>query len=144
LLLAQPRTASLEVTIDAQLCALHKEDFDDLISTRPAIALEMMRELSKRLVTTTRRKRRRLTRRITALFGSHNALALARALQAQLRSPVGLLPLPTANLAKAADITISGGLMFLGNEDLTEESLAESLSHQVEVFKHIILILPDQ
>jgi NTE family protein len=144
LLLAQPRTASLEVTIDAQLWALHKEDFDDLISTRPAIALEMMRELSKRLVTTTRRKRRRLTRRITALFGSHHALALARALQAQLRSPVGLLPLPTANLAQAADITISGGLMFLGNEDLTEESLAESLSYQVEVFKHIILILPDQ
>ncbi len=53
LLLGQPRTASLEVTIDGQLWALSKNDFDDLISTRPAIALEMMRELSKRLVNTT-------------------------------------------------------------------------------------------
>lgn len=144
LLLAQPRTASLEVTIDAQLWALSKADFEDLISTRPAIALEMMRELSKRLVSTTRRRRRRLTRRITALYGSHKALALGRALQAQLKSPVGMLPLPQAAMAGADDVTISGGLMFLGNEDLTSESLAESLSYQVEVFKHILLILPDQ
>jgi predicted acylesterase/phospholipase RssA/CRP-like cAMP-binding protein len=144
LLLGQPRTASLEVTIDAQLWALRKNDFDDLISTRPAIALEMMRELSKRLVRTTRRKRRQFTRRITALFGSDKTLPLARALRSQLRSPVGLLPLPEAHIAGVDDITISGGLMFLGSADLTEESLAESLSYQVEVFKHIVLILPDQ
>ncbi|MBI1876802.1 MAG: patatin-like phospholipase family protein [Chloroflexi bacterium] len=144
LLLAQPRTASLEVTIDAQLWALNKSDFENLISTRPAMALEMMRELSKRLVSTTRRRRRQRTRRITALFGSHKALALGQALQTQLKSPVGLLPLPTASMAGAEDVTISGGLMFLGNTDLNVESLAESLSYQVEVFKHVLLILPNQ
>ena len=144
LLLGQPRTASLEVTIDAQLWALSKNDFDDLISTRPAIALEMMRELSKRLVNTTQQKRRHLTRRITALFGSHKGLALAHTLRAQLKSPVGVLPLPNTGMAGGGEVTISGGLMFLGNQDLTVESLAESLSHQVEVFKHIVLILPDQ
>jgi predicted acylesterase/phospholipase RssA/CRP-like cAMP-binding protein len=144
LLLAQPRTASLEVTLDAQLWALNKNDFESLISTRPAMALEMMRELSKRLVSTTRRRRRLLTRRITALYGSHKALALGRALRTQLKSPVGMLPLPNTRMAGASDVTISGGLMFLGNVELTVESLAESLSYQVEVFKHILLILPDQ
>jgi NTE family protein len=141
LLLAQPRTASLEVTIDAQLWALNKNDFETLISTRPSMALEMMRELSKRLVRTTRGKRRKRTRRITALFGSRS-LGLAQALQIQLKSPIGLMPLPNASMAGAGDITISGGLMFLGSKDLTVESLAESLSYQVEVFKHIVLILP--
>jgi NTE family protein len=144
LLLAQPRTANLEVAIDAQLWALNKQDFDDLITSRPAMAMEMMRELSKRLVTTTQRKRRQLTRRITALVGGHKALTLAKALRTQLKSPVGVLPLPNAGLAEAGDVTISGGLMFLGHEDWTEASLAESLSYQVEVFKHILLVLPDQ
>ena len=45
---------------------IQKEDFDALIDTRPTIALEMMRELSRRLVTTTRRKRQLARRRITA------------------------------------------------------------------------------
>lgn len=144
LLLAQPRTANLQVTIDAQLWALQKKDFDGLITTRPAIALEMMRELSKRLVSTTRRKRRQLTRRITALVGSHKALALAKAIFTQLKSPVGVLPLPTADLATVGDVTISGGLMFLGHENLTEAALAENLSYQIEVFKHILVVLPNQ
>ncbi|MCL4301644.1 MAG: patatin-like phospholipase family protein [Anaerolineae bacterium] len=144
LLLGQPRTASLEVALDAQLWALNKQDFEALVSTRPAIALEMTRELSKRLVRTTRRRRPHLPRRITALLGSQKALALGRALQTQLKSPIGVLPLPGAAMAGAADITLSGGLMFLGHGDLTVESLAESLSYQVEVFKHILLILPDE
>lgn len=144
LLLAQPRTASLEVALDAQLWALNKQDFETLVSTRPAIALEMMRELSKRLVSTTRRRRHHLTRRITALLGSEKALALGRALQTQLKSPIGLLPLPGATMVRAEDMTIRGGIMFLGHGDLTVESLAESLSYQVEVFKHVLLILPDQ
>lgn len=144
LLLTQPRTASLEVAIDALLWALNKSDFESLISTRPTMALEMMRELSKRLVSTTRHRRRRRTRRITALFGGHKTLALGKALQTQLKSAVGILPLPNATMAGAGDVTISGGLMFLGDMDLSVEALAESLSYQVEVFKHIVLILPDQ
>lgn len=143
LLLAQPRTASLEVTLDAQLWALSKQDFEALISTRPTIALEMMRELSKRLVSTTRR-RQPFQRRITALLGSHKALALAWALHLQLKSPIGMLPLPAVADLGAGVLTFSGGLMFLGNEGLTFDSLAEALSYQVEVFRHILVILPDQ
>ncbi|MBN1992837.1 MAG: patatin-like phospholipase family protein [Anaerolineae bacterium] len=151
LLLAQPRTASLRVDIDAELWALRKVDFEKLLNTRPSIGLEMMRELSQRLVTTTRRQKRRLTRRITALLipphspGSPEiewgGFELAQALYSQLKSTVGVLPLPNARLENI--VTLSGGVMILDNDNLDEGYLAKSLSYQVEVYKHIIIILPD-
>lgn len=142
LLLAQPRTANLQIMIDAQLWALKKKDFDDLIATRPAIAVEMMRELSKRLVTTTKRKSRPLTRRITALFGADKALDLAHAIRAQLKKTVGFMPLAKSKVQ--SNVTLSTGVMFLNGEGLDENSLAEQLSHQVEVFKHVVVLLPEQ
>lgn len=142
LLLTQPRTANLQVMLDAQLWALRKEDFDQLIITRPAIALEMMRELSKRLVTTTQRKKRLIKRRrITAVFGD-KGLELAQAIRAQLHAPVGLLPLPGAHAS--GKITLGGGVMPLDGDNLTETSLAEHLSHQIQVFKHVVMLLPAQ
>ena len=142
LILAQPRTATLQVVIDAHLWVLNQKDFNELIISRPAMALEMLREVSQRLVTTTRGKRRHTGRRITALFGGDQALQLAQALFSQLKKPVGLLPLPGSKMS--GHVTISGGVMFLGQPNLTEDSLAEGLSHQVQVYKHIILVLPDQ
>ncbi len=142
LLLAQPRTANLQVMIDAQLWVLDKKDFDSLLNSRPAIAVEMLRELSQRLVTTTRRKHRLARRRITALIGTDKALELAQALYSQLRSTVGLMPLPGSKMGGQA--TISGGVMFLGRADLTEETLAESLGYQVGVYKHVLIVLPPQ
>jgi predicted acylesterase/phospholipase RssA/CRP-like cAMP-binding protein len=142
LLLARPRTANLHVVLDAQLWALSKHDFDRLIVTRPSIALEMMRELSKRLVTTTQRKKFQVRpRRITAVFGV-KGLELAHAVYAQLKSPVAVLPLPNAQAA--ADFPLNRGVMVMGNSDLNEASLAERLSYQIEVFKHVILLLPQQ
>ncbi|MFQ5578836.1 MAG: Crp/Fnr family transcriptional regulator, partial [Anaerolineae bacterium] len=142
LLLPQPRTATVEVTIDARLWLLSKKDFDDLIASRPGIALEMMRELSRRLVTTTRRKRQLVTRRITALSGGDKGLALSEAIHNHLKSPVALLPLPQSGLT-GADPQQTEGVMFLSGHNLTEASLAESLSHQIEVYKHVVVILPD-
>ena len=142
LLLAQPRTANLQVMIDAQLWVLNKKDFDQLIATRPAIALAMLQELSKRLVTTTKRSRTRPMRRITALLGGHKVVELAQALHSQLKSPVGLLTLPNAQVK--GHVTLSGGVMPLGGDKLTETTLAENLSYQVEYFKHVLVLLPDQ
>jgi len=142
LLLAQPRTATLQVLIDAQLWALRKADFDRLIATRPAIALEMMRELSKRLVTTTRRKKRRgKRRRITAVFGGLG-MELALAVRAELKRTIGFLPLPGAPVA--TDVTLGGGLMLLLSADLTEATLAEHLSYQIDVFKHVVVALSNR
>lgn len=142
LLLGQPRTASLEVTIDAQLWTLKKDDFDSIIDTRPTIALEMMRELSRRLVTTTRRRRRKTRRRITALAGAPNGFELSHAIYSQLQSPVALLLLPKARSAN--EIAPAQGVMVLDSTELSEATLAETLSHQVEVFQHVVLLLPDE
>ena len=142
LLLAQQRTANLQVMLDAQLWALCKDDFDRLVTTRPVIALEMMRELSKRLVTTTQRKKQlKPPRRITSVWGS-KGIDIAQALHAQIKSPIGFLPLPGA--AVPGNITLSGGVMFLDGRDITEDNLAEHLSHQIQVFKHVVVLLPDK
>ena len=151
LLLAQPRTASLKVIIDAELWALHKEDFEELLATQPSIGMEMTRELSQRLVTTTRRKSGLVTRRITALISTahasdkhkiaQEAVELAQALHTQLKSPVGLLPLPRTKLE--VERTASEDVMVLDNDNLDETYLAKTLSYQLDVYKHIILHLPD-
>ena len=142
LLLAQPRTANLQVMLDAQLWVLSKQEFDELVTTRPTIALELMRELSKRLVATTQRKKQLVRpRRITAVFGL-KGLELAHAIHNQLKSPVAVLPLPQAQAA--VDFPLNRGVMLLGRSDLSEDTLAERLSYQVEVFKHVIILLPQQ
>lgn len=141
LLLAGKRTATLQVTIDTKLWALNKKDFEQLISTRASIAKAMLQEIGQRLVETTRRKRKRISRRITALL-SNDALALAQTVHQQLKAPVALLPLPGASLNGHADI--SSGVMLLDNKGITEASLVEGLSYQVEVFKHVILLLPSR
>ena len=93
LLLAQPRTASLRVAIDAELWVLSREEFEALLNTRPSIGLEMMREMGQRLADTTRQRRVQMPRRITALIPSTNPLdetwsgfELAQALHSQLQS----------------------------------------------------------
>ena len=150
LLLAQPRTASLQVMIDAELWALNKKDFEELLTTRPTIGLEMMREISQRLVSTTRGKRPLVNRQITALIHTADAkivpewsgVDLAQALHEQLDGPIGLLPLPGIHPKPEADLKT--GVMILDNDHLDEAYLARSLSHQIEAFKHIIMLVPDR
>ncbi|HHJ06010.1 MAG TPA: cyclic nucleotide-binding domain-containing protein, partial [Anaerolineae bacterium] len=142
LLLPEPRTATVEVSIDARLWLLGQKDFDQLIDTRPALALEMLRELSRRLVTTTRKTRKKPARRITALFGSQRGPKLAAALHTCLQTPVALLPLPGSKLTPLPHP--NAGVIHLSKQTFTETTLAESLSHQIEVFKHIVITLPQQ
>jgi NTE family protein len=73
---------------------------------------------------------------------SWSGLQLAQALHAQLQSPVGLLALPNVEMDRSP--TLSGGVMPLDNDNLDESYLAKSLSYQIEVFKHIVVLLPDQ
>lgn len=152
LLLSQPRTASLKVMIDVDLWALRKQDFEELLATQPSIGMEMTRELSQRLVTTTRRKSRLVQRRITAVISTaHGAdrqkaaeggVELAQALHTHLKSPVGLLPLPRANLDIKPTFS-NEEVMVLDNDNLDEAYLARTLSYQLEVYKHIVMHLPD-
>jgi CRP-like cAMP-binding protein len=142
LILGQPRTATLEVTLDAQLWVLKKRDFDHLLDTRPSIALEMLRELSRRLVKTTRRRETGGRRRITAIAGSRKGMQLSLAIYAHLRSPIGLLVLPRARTEE--DLASHSNIRLIEGDHLTESTLADNLSRQIENFQHIVLQLPDQ
>ena len=142
LLLASPRSATLQVLLDARMWTLSKTNFERLINTRPAIALEMMREMSKRLMTTTQgQKERSNRRRITAVFGE-KALDLAEALYAELNSPVGLLVLP--GVQDVVELPTSQGIVPIYPRNLTAATLAGELSHQVERFKHVLAPVPNQ
>lgn len=150
LLLAQPRTAGLKVIIDAELWALRKQDFEELLATHSSFGMEMTRELSQRLVKTTRRKGRLMTRRITALFCPHaddkhqaaqTGVQLAQAIHLHMKTPVGLLPLPAANLE--IEPTLSDEVMVLDNDNLDEMYLARTLSYQLDVYKHIVILMPN-
>lgn len=139
LLLAQPRSASLRVAIDADLYVLHKNDFDELLKTNPAIAVHMTRELSQRLRDTSQQRFKVQPRRISVLWGKGGNL-LARALSKLLKSKVGLLALPGS--FQDLDATISDGVMPMGSSDINESNLAEQLGIAVEIFSHVLLLLP--
>ena len=150
LLLAQPRTASLRVVIDAELWALSKRDFDKLLATRPAIAVEMMKELGQRLVSTTHGKRRFIPRQFTAFVASANnpkdpalrwGIELADALHAQLHKPIGLLPLPGIEIPTR--FAARGGVTTLDNDYVDEVYLPKILSYQIETYQHIIMLVPN-
>ena len=142
LLLSEPRTATLQVIIDAELWILHRDDFEHIINARPAIAREMMRELGRRLIETTQRKRPLRRRQITALFDGQHAASLCQAIYRYVGQPVGLLQFPGAHLA--GHIDLNSGVVLIQPERLTETQLVHGLGYQVEIFGHVVLLMPNE
>lgn len=71
IILDQRRTATVTVTIDAELWVLHKADLDELLVENPEISLQITRELSRRLSdTVTDEVARRTGHRLTTVFGN--------------------------------------------------------------------------
>jgi NTE family protein len=149
LLLGQPRSATLKVVIDAELWALRKADLDELLAEYPSIALHLTREIGQRLVTTSHQMMPPRKNHLTAVWGGQS-YSLALALMEHTQGRIGILGLvgsplprsvaiPRARSGVALDIPV-----LLEVEGLTAESLAEELSHQVEEFDHVLLILPAQ
>ena len=141
LLLAEPRSASLRVAIDADLYVLEKKDFDTLLETRPAIAIQMTRELSQRLVSTTQQRFKTKARRISAVWGVEDG-ELAKALSQYFKDPIAVIPLPGANLSPQLEALSE--VIIIREESLSADNIASQLGIQVEVFGHIILLLPSK
>jgi NTE family protein len=140
LLLAQPRSATLEVVIDAHLVSLSQADLDDLIVSHPSIGLRLSQELSQRLAVTSQRVGiRPQGRRLAAVWGP-TAPHLATVLSGQMKRTLGFLPLPGAPISTEA--SISSGVMPLSGTELDDSSLAEALGHQLDVFGHVLIALP--
>ncbi len=137
LLLAEPRSASLKVAIDADLYMLEKEAFDRLLMERPEIAIYMTRELSQRLVKTSKRRFLPQARRISALWGTDTG-ELAKTIAEHVKKPVAILPLSDEPLPPPDTPNVH----LLSGENLTMERFVNELSHHIEQFSHIILPLP--
>ncbi len=151
LLLEQPRSATLKVIIDAELWVLHKRDLEELLAEHPLIALHLTREIGRRLVTTSHQSVPLMKYSLITVWGGQ-AYELALALAAQTEGKVGILPL--AGSRALTDVPLlspegidgqrDGAPTLLKDNGFTERSLAENLSHLVEEFDHVLLILPDQ
>lgn len=145
LLLGQPRSATLEVVIDAELWVLHKHDLEDLLAHHPSIALHLSREIGQRLVTTSHQASP-LKTPLTTVWGDQ-AYELALALADQTEGEVGILPLSDSQTlletpSPPGETIPNGRVRLLEGDGLTEKSLAEDLSRQVEQFNHVLLLLP--
>ncbi|HEY85176.1 MAG TPA: cyclic nucleotide-binding domain-containing protein [Chloroflexi bacterium] len=139
LLLAEPRSASLKVSIDANLYILEKNDFDRLLKKRPAIAIHMTRELGQRLVKTSKQRFKSQIRRISALWGVDNG-ELVRTLSQHLKKPIAIVPLPNSQpYTPPADVP---DVFVLSGKNISLKNLAEQLGVQIEIYSHIIILLP--
>jgi predicted acylesterase/phospholipase RssA len=148
LLLGQPRSATLKVVIDAELWALHKRDLNELLTEFPSIALHFTREIGQRLVTTSHQDKPPVKHPLTTIWGD-KAYDLAVALATQTMGKVGILPLPGSPPLLAIppsedELLARVRISLLTSNGLTEASLAEDLSRQIEEYSHILLILPDR
>ena len=147
LLLGQPRSATLKVVIDAELWALHKRDLDELLNEYPSIALHLTREIGRRLVTTSHQAAPPTKHPLTAVWGDQG-YELAVALTRHTEGNIGILPLPgshplLATPSPGGEVRPNGRVKLMTGDGLTERSLAEDLSHQIEDFDYVLLILPD-
>jgi len=148
LLLGQPRSATLKVVIDAELWALHKLDLDELLAEYPSIAMHFTREIGQRLVTTSHQASPPIKSPLTAVWGDQ-AYDLALALATQTEGKIGILA-PAGSSSPDSDspswvrLASNPDVEFLESNGLTEKSLADDLSHQIEAFDYVLLILPDQ
>ncbi|UCC86799.1 MAG: patatin-like phospholipase family protein [Anaerolineales bacterium] len=146
LLLGQPRSATLKVVIDADLWVLHKQDLEELLAEHPSVALHFTRELGQRLVTTSHQEAPpKKTPLVTVKGDQWHELVIA--LTNHTQGSIGLLPLPGSlplmgGSSSLGVITSKAGIELL-EAGLTEQSLTEDLSRQIEAVDHVILILPE-
>jgi len=139
LLLAERRSASLKVSIDANLYVLEKDGFDDLLEKRPAIAIHISRELGQRLVKTSKQRYKPKARHISALWGVDNG-ELVRTLRQHVKKSIAIIPLPGSQPYHPPNDVPD--VFVLSEKDISLENLAEQLGVQIEVYSHIIILLP--
>lgn len=139
LLLDEPRSATLLAVTDSELLGLTRSDLDDLLDRYPAIALDLSRELGRRLVATNRRIAPPALTRYAAVWGRGTA-DLARVLAEENAGQVGILALPGA--ATPTGLAPEGRV--LDAKGISAESIAGYRAGKVEDLDILLLVLPPQ
>ena len=145
ILLNQRRSASVTVVIDADFWVLRKADLDELLEQHPTIAIQLSRELSRRLTTTLHQPVREEKLNLIAVVGAQ-PWRLAASLARLTRERVVVFDLTETSLTELVDESLPDNVVVLdAMPGLSEEELAESLGILVEAYDRVLLaISPEQ
>ena len=142
LLLDEPRSATVRVVIDVEVWVLRKQDLEVLLEDHPIIALQMSRELSRRLVKTSHMPTRPEEYNLVAVVGS-NAGELALSMARQTGQRVVLYDIGGLIATRAqANATRAAGIAVLDSQAtgyLRRGGLAETLGHLAEEFDWVLM-----
>ena len=143
LLLDQPRSATVTVTIDAGLWVLYKADLDELLVDNAEISLQLTRELSRRLSDVVTDVKHRPGYGLTAVFGEQ-PWRLARAVHQLAQQRVVLLDATGRNMSQMVGVSIqSDDFVILEiNPNLSSDDLVETLSILVDGYDWVLMALP--
>ncbi|HVM63950.1 MAG TPA: patatin-like phospholipase family protein [Acidimicrobiales bacterium] len=131
LLTGESRSATLRTTAPTELVAIDRADFEAMLAEQPSIGLELSRQLSRRLVDTTRLLRAEVPTRVAGVWGN-GARDLATALLEE--GTVGVLTLPGARAPELPPGAVA----------LTHDSaLPDWGSRRVDGLDVALIVLPD-
>ncbi len=145
LLTGEPRNASVRVVIDSDLIALTKSALDELIAQYPIIAIDLSRELGRRLARTHQAPTQLEEYNLVAVVGPR-ALPLATQLAALTGEDVFLFDLGGLGTAVVDQATLAAACVQFarGDNRLTVESLPQRIRALVQEYYWILLALPDE
>jgi len=142
LLLDEPRSATVRVVIDCEVWVLRKHDLQELLNDHPIIALQMSRELSRRLVETSRSPTQVEEYNLVAVVGTH-AGGLAMSLARQTGQRVVLYDMGGLALSRAEEKAVhAAGIMVVDSQSTTylqRGGLAETLGYLAEKFDWVLM-----
>lgn len=143
LLLNQRRSATVTVIIDADLWVLRKGDMDDLLADHPEIALQLTRELSRRLSDAVMEVEKRPGYTLTAVFGPE-AWRLAEHVHQLTRQRVVLFDATGTNLNQQINPGAQNESLVVlqAMDNLSSATLVETLSILVDGYDWVLVALP--
>lgn len=145
LLLDQRRSATVTVTIDADFWVLRKADMDELLVDHPEIALQITRELSRRLSDVVTESTRRPGYNLATVFGS-GVCPLAKSIHNLTRQRVVVLDATGTDLASQVGPEFQSETLTIleAMENSTSEALVETLGILVDGFDWVLIALDPQ
>jgi NTE family protein len=143
----QQHAAGLEVVIDATLFSLSHEDLQDLLLRHPQMALRFNYTILRRFIEPP--PPLSSARSLVAISGQLDSiLKLATELSpfARCAAPSGQRSVGLVTLTESQKLDLnllSRGLIPVDGSGLTEDMLTEALSIQLEVFRHVLVLMPE-
>jgi NTE family protein len=142
LLLDEPRSATVRVVIDCEVWVLRKHDLQELLEDHPIITLQMSRELSRRLVETSRSPTQVEEYNLVVVVGP-NVGKLAVSLARQTGQRVVLYDMGGLAFSRAEEKAVrAAGISVMDSQSTTylrRGGLAETLGFLAEKFDWVLM-----